>query len=276
MSRLRDDFAALVAAGPRTDLARGALAIARIGHPALDPDRHLRQLDALAAAARPALTPGAPPGEAARTLARHLFAACGFRGNVQDYYDPRNSFLNYVLERRTGIPITLAVVLIETARRLGLGLEGVGFPGHFLVRVPDPAAPLLLDPFHGGRGVSDAELLARYRALGHADADRVPPEAVASTGALGILTRMLRNLERIYVDHDDCAHALEAVELLLVLVPDSPDDIRVRGLLHERLECFGAASEDLRRYLALVPDAPDADRVRARLAELARRGPTIH
>src|SRR5438552_615684 len=170
MGGLREDFAALAAAGDRTDLALSALAIARIAYPDLDPAPYLRQLDDLAAAVRPRLYPQASPEAAVTELAGYLFGECGFRGNQEEYYDPRNSYLNDVLERRTGIPITLAVVLIETGARLGLGLEGVGFPGHFLVRVA--GSPPLLDPFFRGRRPLGA---ARPR-----HASRAAPDQVAT------------------------------------------------------------------------------------------------
>jgi len=276
MSGLREDFAALVAAGERTDLARAALAIARIAYPDLDPAPSLRQLDDLAAAVRPRLYPQASPEAAVTELAGYLFGECGFRGNQEDYYDPRNSYLNDVLERRTGIPITLSVVLIETGARLGLGIEGVGFPGHFLVRVAGSRGPLLLDPFFGGRPIGERELLARYRAFLGSDVPALPPDALAITGTLAILTRVLRNLLRTYVDQKDHAHALAAADLLLVLVPDSADEVRVRGLLYEHLECFGAALGDFQRYLELAPEAPDAERIRERVARLVRIATAIH
>ena len=273
VGRLEEDFAALVATGAGSDLGRAALAIARIEYPALDPDPHLSRLDALAAAARPRL-PGGPTAGAA--LAAHLFGEGGFRGNPEEYYDPRNSFLNDVLERRMGIPVSLAVVLIETGARLGIEVEGVGFPGHFLARVPGAAGPVVLDPFFGGREVGERELLERYRAfLGPSSAacQQVPPQALAATGTLDILARMLRNLLGIYLERADPARAREAVTLLLVLAPDAADETRIRGLLHERLECLGAALEDFRRYLALVPEAPDAEEIRRRVTRLAG---TIH
>ena len=275
MGGLREDFAAL-AAGERTDLARAALAIARIAYPDLDPAPYLRQLDGLAAAVRPRLHPGGSPEAAAAELAGYLFGECGFRGNQEEYYDPRNSYLNDVLERRTGIPITLSVVLIETGARLGLGIEGVGFPGHFLVRVAGSRGPLLLDPFYGGRPIGERELLARYRTFVGSDAPALPPDALATTGTPAILTRMLRNLLRAYLDQKDHAHALAAADLLLVLVPDSADEVRVRGLLYEHLECFGAALGDFRRYLELAPEAPDAERIRERVARLVRIATAIH
>jgi len=276
MGGLREDFAALAAAGERTDLARAALAIARIAYPDLDPAPYLRQLDDLAAAVRPRLYPQASPEAAVTELAGYLFGECGFRGNQEEYYDPRNSYLNDVLERRTGIPITLSLVLIETGARLGLGIEGVGFPGHFLVRVAGSRGPLLLDPFYGGRPIGERELLARYRTFVGSDAPALAPDALATTGTPAILTRMLRNLLRAYLDQKDHAHALAAADLLLVLVPDSADEVRVRGLLYEHLECFGAALGDFRRYLELAPEAPDAERIRERVARLVRVAAAVH
>ena len=276
MGGLLEDFAALTAAGERTDLARAALAIARIAYPDLDPAPYLRQLDDLAAAVRPRLYPQASPEAAVTELAGYLFGECGFRGNQEEYYDPRNSYLNDVLERRSGIPISLSVVLIETGARLGLGIEGVGFPGHFLVRVAGSRGPLLLDPFYGGRPIGERELLARYRTFVGSDAPALPPDALATTGTPAILSRMLRNLLRAYLDQKDHALALAAADLLLVLVPDSADEVRVRGLLYEHLECFGAALGDFRRYLELAPEAPDAERIRERVARLVRIAAAVH
>ncbi len=275
MGGLREDFTALVAAGERTDLARAALTIARIAYPDLDPAPSLRRLDDLAAAVRPRLFPQASPEVAAAELAGYLFRECGFRGNQEEYYDPRNSYLNDVLERRLGIPITLSVVLIEIGARLGLPVEGVGFPGHFLVRLAGSRGPLLLDPFFGGREIGEQELLARYRAAAGADAPALPPDALAPTGTRAILTRMLRNLLRVYLEQKDHTHALAAAELVLVLVPDSADETRVRGLLYEHLECFGAALTDFRRYLELAPEAPDAEQIRGRMARLVRMAAAI-
>ena len=276
MSGLRDDFAALVAPGDRADLARAALHVARLAYPALDADRWLGELDALAAAVRPRLGPGVTPADAVTELSAHLFGACGFRGNQDDYYDPRNSFLNDVLERRTGIPISLAIVLIETGARLGLPFEGVGFPGHFLVRTPGPAGPVLRDPFFGGRVLDDDELLARFRAVAGPQATAVPAAALERAPTPAILTRMLHNLLRVYLERDEHQQALAAVDLALVLVPDSAEDVRVRGLLYERLECPQAALADLRRYLELAPEAPDAQAIHERLIRLGRSATTVH
>src|SRR4029077_19206967 len=160
MHGLRERFASLIAS-PSCDLAHASLEIARIAYPDLDPAPTLEGLDTLAAALRPRLGAATAPGDAARLLGRYLFEECGFRGNRTEYYDPRNSFLNDVLERRTGIPISLSVLAIEVGRRLGLRLEGVGSPGHCLVRVAGASDLLLLDCFDGGKAVDEDTLLAR-------------------------------------------------------------------------------------------------------------------
>jgi len=274
---LRAGFAALVGDLDRCGLGRGALEIARIAYPDLAPERYLARLEELADAARARIGGGMPPEDVALAVGDHLFRTCGFRGNTQDYYDPRNSFLNDVLDRRTGIPISLSVVFIEVTRRLGLPVEGVGFPGHFLVRVVGLRGPMLLDPFFGGRPVGHAELVERLRALpGGREIREIPPEAVRTARTSDILARMLRNLLRAYLDRDDSPHALAAVDLLLVLIPDSPDDLRTRGGLYERLDCVTPALADFRRYLELAPAAPDADDIRACLARLAKASHTIH
>jgi len=279
MPGLRERFATLIGS-PSIDLARAALEIARIGHPELDPVPTLRALDALAEGLRPRLVAGTAPDAAARVLVRYLFEECGFRGNRADYYDPRNSFLNDVLERRTGIPISLSMLTIEVGRRLGIELEGVGFPGHFLVRVAGSAEPLLLDCFEGGSEVDHDTLLARLRALsetsGGPEFTHVPPRFTEPTAAPGILARMLRNLLRIYVEREEHERALAAVDLLLVITPRSADDVRTRARLYEALECFASAADDLRRYLALAPQAEDVGAVREQLGRLANDAPTLH
>ena len=280
MNSLRTRFAKIVQS-PRCDLARAALEIARIAYPDLDPKPSLDELDRLADAIRPRLMPGYSPAERALTVARHIFGECGFRGNAEEYYDPRNSFLNDVLARRTGIPITLSVVLMEVGGRVGVPLEGVGFPGHFLVRVPQAGATsLFLDPFNGGQRVDEDELLERLRSL--ADANRgptfetVPAEFLAPVSSRAMLGRMLRNLLRVYLERDADAEALLVVDLLLVLTPQGADEIRTRGFLYERLGCPASASADFRRYLELAPEADDVEQIRTRLARLLDDTPTLH
>ncbi len=280
MRALRDRFAALVGAPGGCDLGRAALEIARIAYPDLDPAPHLAHLDRLADAVRPRLA-AAGPGAVPRALAvaAYLFGELGFRGNRADYDDPRNSFLNDVLARRTGIPISLAVVLMEVARRAGVVIEGVGFPGHFLVRVRGDDGFVLLEPFDGGRAVPMDELVERAQAFVRGRAaplTQVPPAFLEAAPAAAILARMLRNLLHVWLERDAAEPALAAVDLVLALTPDSPDDLRTRAHLWERVGCVAAACDDLRRVLELVPDAPEAPAVRAALARLGRRRPTLH
>jgi regulator of sirC expression with transglutaminase-like and TPR domain len=280
MSDARVRFVEAVRAGVALD--RGALEIARVAYPDLDPGPSLRQLDGLAGAIRDHVPDAAHPADAVPAIAAQLFGPLGFHGNRADYYDARNSFLNDVLERRTGIPITLAIVLIEVARRLGVAVEGVGFPGHFLVRATGPHGPRFFDPFFAGRELTDDALLERLREVaggrdsGAVRLARVPPELLAPASTTDILVRMLRNLLRVWLDRPEHLLALEAVERILVLVPDAADEVRIRGQLYERLECFAAAREDYQRYLTLAPHAADAGEVRARLARLAHSGSTLH
>jgi regulator of sirC expression with transglutaminase-like and TPR domain len=188
-----------------------------------------------------------------------------------------------VLDRRTGIPISLSVLLIEVAGRLGITMEGVGFPGHFLVRVPGAGGPLILDPFFGGRVIRHDEMLSRLRAFyasggGPAGSNlhRVLPQALQSSAPRAILARMLANLLRIYLEREDHPHALETVELMLVLHPDGVDAIRIRGLLYAQLECVGSAIADFHRFLELAPEDEHAVEVREHLTRLARESRTLH
>jgi regulator of sirC expression with transglutaminase-like and TPR domain len=283
LEELRTSFARATAEGEQASVATGALVIARIGHPDLSPDAALARLDALADAVRARLVASDPPERRADVLAHYLFEECGYRGNSDDYYDPRNSFLNDVLERRTGIPITLAVVLIEVGARVGVDLEGVGFPGHFLVRVRGCHDDRLLDPFFGGRPIGYDELRDRLRAYYTASGgppggnlQRALPQALQSAGSLGILSRMLGNLLAIYREREAHDHALATVELLLVLWPDAPEYVRLRGLLYEQLECFASALANFRRYLVLAPDATASAEIRTHLERLEQIAATLH
>jgi regulator of sirC expression with transglutaminase-like and TPR domain len=277
---LRGRFAQIVQS-PRCDLARGALEIARIAYPDLEPATTLAELDRLAEAVRTRLMPSASPVDRALTVARYIFGECGFQGNAGDYYDVRNSFLNDVLKRRTGIPITLSLVLIEVGARVGVAIEGVAFPGHFLVRVPSGGGSyLFLDPFNAGQRVDEQELLERLRSLSETNEgpafESVPAEFLAASSPRAMLGRMLRNLLRIYLERDQDAEALLAVDLLLVLAPQGADEMRTRGFLYERLGCPAAAANDFRRYLELAPNADDGETIRQRISRLHDDNPTLH
>ena len=239
------------------DLARAALVVAKIEYPRLDPGRTVACLDALGARAaeRLATRTGGSVIERVEALNELLFDEEGFEGNRRHYGDFRNSLLNVVLERRTGIPISLAVVYIEVARRAGLEVFGVSFPGHFLLRVPndagdDDGAPIILDPFEGGRRLTDddcRDLLHRH--LGdEAEYDRSLVDACSSRQ---ILTRMLNNLKRTYVELRSYPHARAVTELLLEVGPSFGADLRDRGLIAYHLDDYQAALRDLEQYLKL-------------------------
>lgn len=188
----------------------------------------------------------------------YLFVEQGFNGNEDDYYDPRNSFLNDVMDRKTGIPITLSTLYIALASRVGLGLDGVGFPGHFIVKYSGPGDEILIDPFNKGRILSDKNC---QDILNRMFGSRVQfrREMIATSTKKQILSRMLNNLKGIYVDSKNHQKALSVVELILELKPESISELRDRGLLYYKLECFSQALHDLETYLNLSPDALDRE-----------------
>ena len=256
-----------IVSGPdeAVDLAEASLLIACEEYPGLDVARYLEQLDAMGREVR-GRTPGGQ-GPAIECLNGYLFGEVGLRGNVEDYYDPRNSFLNDVLDRRTGIPITLSIIYIEVARRAGLEVFGVGLPGHFLVRADAGGRTALVDPFHGGAILSEADCQKRLdRVFG--GRVRLEPGMLAPCARKGILARMLRNLKAIYVKADDYHRGLRTMDLLLALDPASAEDRRDRGLLHASFDCYSLAAADLEAYLALAPAAPEAKALLVKINEM--------
>ncbi|HEX7250489.1 MAG TPA: tetratricopeptide repeat protein [Burkholderiales bacterium] len=258
------------------DLARACLLIAQDAYPGLDVDGYLGEIERLAARLRGRL-PEATDAEARIVaLNEYLFADLGYTGNADHYYDPRNSYLNEVLDRRTGIPLTLSVLYMEIGRRIGLPLDGVSFPGHFLVRLQLRGSLLVLDPFSGGEPQSEADLRARLRrvipegATGPVPLEELPLEQfLEPAGKRQILARLLRNLKGIYREADKPERLLEVLNRMRVVAPEAHGELRERGLLYQRLECYRAALKDLADYAALEPDAPDAEEMRARVLELS-------
>lgn len=247
---------------PGGSLAEPALLIARVAYPRLDPSRWLAELEEMGQTARAHIEVGIggdPPRRArVRAVAEFLFGQLGFVGNREQYDDPRNSLLNDVLSRRTGIPITLAVVFMEVARRAGLDLEGVNFPGHFLLRCPpdpsDPAdeQPILLDPFHGGAVLSESDCLRLLRSHVGPDTLLVHDRMLATAGKRDILLRMLLNLKRAYVRLRSLPQARAVTELLVALDPAALTELRDRGLLASHLRDYASALRDLETWLRLA------------------------
>ena len=252
------------------DLAEACLLIAQDAYPDLDIAHYLARVDALAATAKRRLSSDAFPEQKIVVLNRYLFNELGFCGNAGDYYDPRNSYLNEVLERRTGIPITLSILYMEIGRRLGLRLQGVSFPGHFLVKLRVTGGQLVLDPFCGGEAQSQSDLRARLaRVLPQREADTLPlSQFLQAATARQILARLLRNLKGIYLQSGEAQNTLGVMQRMVMVVPHAAEEVRDRGLAYYRLDCFRAALGDLQDYLDRRPDAPDADEIRGKAAAL--------
>ena len=260
------------------DLAEAALVVAAEEYPDLDISTYLARLDELAKTLGQRLAPGLPVQEKLAALNRFLFEEQGFRPNPADYYDPRNSFLNDVLDRRVGIPLTLSIVYIEIGKRLQLPLAGVSFPGHFLVKCPVSGGVVILDPYSGGISLSLAELGERLKLL---KGTAVPSDAqvaamLGSAGARDVLLRMLRNLRAIYMNRGDLQRALSCADRIVLVAPHATEELRERAGLYLELECFRAAMDDLERYLELEPEAADAEEVREQLVELKRSAPKLN
>jgi regulator of sirC expression with transglutaminase-like and TPR domain len=253
------------------ELLPAVLAIARDEYPGLDTQAIAGQLAALADSLCAQVDRRAALPEKVQALNQFLFVEQGFAGNHEEFYDPRNSYLNDVLERRLGIPISLAVLQIECARALGVDLEGVSFPGHFLVRLPMDDGILVMDPYHRGRSVGIDEL--RQRAQPHFGDQDVDDQQLfhmlAPASNRSIVGRMLRNLKGIYAEREQWDKALRCADRLVTQELSSIEDVRDRGLFYLRLGLGPYAVDDLRRYLARVPEAGDADTVREALIEAA-------
>jgi len=262
----------------RIELARACLEIAQDAYPGLDVEGYVGEIDRFAKRLRARCAPQAAVEDRVIALNEFLFDDLGFGGNTDDYYDPRNSYLNEVIDRRTGIPITLAVLYMEIGRRIGLPLEGVSFPGHFLVRLPLRGGTLVLDPFSGGVPQSEAELRERLtRVIPRDAADGVPvaelplDQFLEPASNRQILARLLRNLKGVYREKDQPERLLEVLNRMIVVAPESAAELRDRGFVYQRLECWRPALQDLAEYLQREPDAVDQDEVRAKLVDLTLR-----
>ncbi len=274
-----EPFAEMVARpDARIELARACLLIAEDAYPDLDVERYMADIDRLAIGLRASLPQDCGVETRVVALNRLLFDELGYTGNTRDYYDPRNSYLNEVMERKTGIPITLSILYMEIGRRIGLPLEGVSFPGHFLVRLKLRGGVLILDPFVGGEPQSEDDLRVRLeRVIPRAAADPIPvaelplEQFLDAASNRQILARVLRNLKGIYRETDQPERMLQVLNRILVLSPNASAELRDRGYVFQRLEAFRAALQDLTAYLEREPNAPDTEDVRETATELALR-----
>ena len=245
------------------DLAHAALLVAEEEEPRGGVVRYLAMLEEMGRKAHARITKG--DVAVLNAFNRFMFEELGFTGNEQNYYDPRNSLLSYVLDRRTGIPITLSVVYMEVGRRAGLQIEGVGLPGHFIVRAGTGGseAAALVDPFHGK--VIDEEECQERLDIVHGGRVLLTSEHLAVATTREILVRMLRNLKAIYAEAKLYRRALAVVERILLVAPEAVEERRDRGLLLGQLKRFSEAVTDLQLYLSLAAEAADAAHVREQL-----------
>ncbi len=262
-SRLPQVTAELEAAlnAPGADVLPAALAIARIEYPALDSQPYLDRIEVMGRKAASRLAGiVAVPSEAIPALNEYLFEEEGFSGNRDHYDDPRNSFLNEVLDRRTGIPISLAVIYLEVARRAGLDVSGINFPGHFLLRAGGHLSgdDLIIDPFHGGALLSEFDCRQLLRKHVGDDA-AFDGSLLAAATRHDIVVRMLVNLKRLYVRMRSFPQARFISTLLLAADPSAINELRDRGLLAYHLEDFASALRDLEEYLRLSPQDADGE-----------------
>ncbi len=270
--RTRRRFGEMVSGGDaEIALAEAALLIASEEYPNLIITDYLAKLDRFAQEVREHAAAGSSRFDMIDALNKTMFHELGFQGNTEHYYDPRNGYLNQVIDRRKGIPITLSVVYLEVARRAGLEMLPVGLPGHFLVKYAGRAGELFIDPFNGGRVLDESGVSGLLSEVTSGRL-KLSSEHLAAVSNKQILTRILANLYAVYARSMDYTRALAAVERMLLIAPDAPEYVRDRGILLAAMDRTIDAVAELERYLKLAPAADDAATIRERIqaARLSR------
>ncbi len=272
-TRVLDYFSTLVAEDDSLPLTEAALSLAQDAYPDLDLQGVLAEIDELVLRLRRRLPPDADLRQKIGQLNRYFFRELGFACNLNDYYDPDNSHLNVLLKRRRGIPISLAVLYLEMAAQLGIPVRGVSFPGHFLLRVTTPEGDVMLDPATG-RSLSEAEMVEMLEPYVTSVGDSVSRALrmlLQPATRREIVARMLRNLKATYLQTERWQRLLAVQQRLVILLPESIEEVRDRGFAYARLDYLRPALEDLERYLGDRPDAEDAVVVESQLHELRQR-----
>ncbi len=273
MTRVLDFFSTLVAEDDSLPLTEAALSLAQDAYPDLDMQAVLAELDALAVRFRRRVRADLDERRKVDALNDFFFRELGFACNHNDYYDPDNSYLNAVLKRRRGIPISLAVLYLELAGQLGLRVRGVSFPGHFLLRATLEDGDAVIDPTTG-RSLSESdlvEMLEPYVAHPEATMASTLRALLQPATSREVLARMLNNLKAIYLQTERWQRLLAVQQRLVVLLPGQLDEVRDRGFAYARLDYLRPALDDLERYIEASPEAIDATVVEAQLAELRER-----
>lgn len=253
---------------PQIDLAKAALYLAMEEYPQLEPEEYLNTLETMAMEVRERLPAGHYPLRIIQTINHYLYQDLGFAGNSVDYYDPRNSFINEVIDRRTGIPITLALVYLEVAKRINFPMVGIGMPGHFLIRPDFEEAGIYVDAFSQGELLFPEDCQARLAQI-YGQPVEMQPEFLSPVTSRQILSRMLGNLKAIYLNQGDTLRMISTVERILLLFPEELLELRDRGILYYQVGRWTEASRDLELYLTRLPQAKDAATIR-RLLERIR------
>lgn len=267
----RAKFAEMIARNENdVELDRAALLIAAEEYPHLDVEKYLDQIVAFAELAGARDDIQADPLTRLMRLSDLLFDELGFHGNVENYFDARNSFLNDVIDRRTGIPITLSVLFIEIARRIGLKLFGVGMPGHFIVKFVGDGYEILIDPFNGGRLLSEEKCCEMIEEL-YDSQMKFHPAFLYAVTKKQLLARMLQNLKGIYARSGDHYKTLGTIERAMMIDPEAANEIRDRGLVYSDMERYAAALADLEEYLKRAPQAADAKEIKERFKQLRQK-----
>ncbi len=256
-------------------LAEAALVIARYQYPSLDQSTYLSRLAELGDTLRSRISGLKDPTDMVAELNRMLFEEEGFKGDAFNYYDPRNSFLNQVMERKLGIPITLSLVYMEVGRRAGLPLYGIGLPGHFITGFMSDAGRILIDPYNEGEILTEDFCRAMVRLSGRAP-QGFSPRFLDPVWPKQILVRLLRNLKVSYWMQGPEMRMLQVIEWVTILDPESPVEYRERGFINEALGDPGKAAEDFERYLRLAPDAEDREMIGEAIARLKAEKTTVH
>jgi len=266
--RIRTDFIRMMnRPEAEFDLVHAALLVAAESHPQLDVQRELRRIDTWADELQQRVEPSFNNLQKLARLRDFAFEHLGLRGDARTYHSPSNSLLHEVMSRRRGIPLTLGILFLELGWRIGMPIEGVGFPGHFLVRLTGEEEDLIIDPYRRGMMVHEED---RRRMLDELSGGRLEYDdaLLAPANKHDMIARLLRNLKAAYLREQDDANALLAVERLLVMRPGDPEEIRDRGLLRYRMRRYGLSLDDLNDYLKRRADAPDQEQIEAHIAHL--------
>ncbi len=276
LDRIRQQFAELGnKADEEIDLAKAALLVAKLAYPGMNEAEYIKRLDEMGERLVQRIGDETDPVRKLGELNRLLFEEENFRGNAEDYYDPDNSFLNSVLDRKKGLPITLSLVQMEVGKRAGMNIRGIGMPGHFITAYHYGPGRILTDAFNRGEILTEQECERRI-------AERFGPDYEEADFFLRpvtsreFLVRMLRNLKGIAAGIGDDLLAFQLIHWILTLLPDSPDELRERGFIYEIMGNADMATADLVHYLEIFPDAPDAEEVVEKINALKVHPTQIH